>query len=153
MDAGCARGLCRLAAAVFASSGPTADAAPMTDSPSIAPLATPASHGLERLHIPLLDDAGWSQARVDLWLWGFTTLGIVLRLLVYLLRLPIWTDKAKLATSLLDRGYRGLAEPSPTARSPRFPSCGSRRQQRSPSASRSTSYVCCHCWLESRASS
>jgi hypothetical protein len=111
MDAGCARGLCCLAAAVFASSGPTVDAAPMTDSPSIAPLATPAPHGLERLHVPLLDDAGWSQARVDRWLWEFTTLGIVLRLLVYLLRLPIWTDETKLATSLLDRGYRGLAEP------------------------------------------
>ncbi len=38
-------------------------------------------------------------------------LGIGLRVLAYLLRLPLFTDEAKLAVSLLDRGYAGLLEP------------------------------------------
>ncbi len=49
--------------------------------------------------------------RLERWLWSLVTLGIGLRVLVYLLRLPLFTDEAKLATSLLDRDYAGLLEP------------------------------------------
>ena len=37
----------------------------MTDIPSSDPPANPAPRGLDRLHLPLLDDAGWSQERVS----------------------------------------------------------------------------------------
>ena len=44
-------------------------------------------------------------------LWIAVGLGVGLRLLRYLLRFPLWVDEAKLATSLLDRGFVDLLEP------------------------------------------
>ena len=73
---------------------------------------SPASTGRpDRLQLAELDHLGVSTRRIERWLWGFAALGIGLRALVSLLRLPIWTDEAKLATSLLDRDYAGLVEP------------------------------------------
>jgi len=66
---------------------------------------------LERLQISEIDHLGLSEQRIERWVWGFVALGIGLRVLTYLLRFPIWTDEAKLATSLLDRGYAELLEP------------------------------------------
>lgn len=43
--------------------------------------------------------------------WGFVILGIVARLLRFLLRCPLWPDEGFLAASLLDRGYLELLEP------------------------------------------
>ena len=67
--------------------------------------------GSDRLRLAELDGLGLSETRIERLLWAFAALGIGLRVLVYLLRFPIWTDEAKLAVSLLDRGYAGLAEP------------------------------------------
>ena len=58
-----------------------------------------------------LDHLGFSQRRVERWLWILAALGVSLRLLAYLLRQPLFTDEAKLATSLLDRDYAGMLEP------------------------------------------
>ncbi|MEM7351071.1 MAG: glycosyltransferase family 39 protein [Acidobacteriota bacterium] len=58
-----------------------------------------------------LDHLGLSETEVNRWLWRLAGLGIALRGLLYLLRCPIWTDEAKMATSLLDRSYAGLLEP------------------------------------------
>ncbi len=58
-----------------------------------------------------LDDPGLDEQRIEGWLWFLVALGIGLRVLLYLLRQPLFTDEAKLATSLLDRGYAGLLEP------------------------------------------
>ncbi len=68
------------------------------DRPSGLPLAELAGRGL-------------SESRLERWLWSLAAFGISLRVLVYLLRLPLFTDEAKLATSLLDRDYAGLLEP------------------------------------------
>ncbi len=43
--------------------------------------------------------------------WGFVILGLVARLLRFLLRCPLWPDEGFLAASLLDRGYLELLEP------------------------------------------
>lgn len=64
-----------------------------------------------RLDLAELDQLGISPERAERWLWRLTALGVGLRLLIYLLRTPIWTDEAKLAVSLLDRGYAGFLEP------------------------------------------
>ena len=58
-----------------------------------------------------LDGVGLSRRRRERWLWSLVAYGIGLRTLVYLLRFPLFTDEAKLAISLLDRGYPGLLEP------------------------------------------
>ncbi len=58
-----------------------------------------------------LDQLDFSERQLERWLWSLAALGIGLRVLVYLLRFPLFTDEAKLATSLLDRGYAGLLEP------------------------------------------
>jgi hypothetical protein len=68
-------------------------------------------NGIERLRLTEVDNLGLPEQRIDRLVWCFVGLGIGLRLLIYLLRLPIWTDEAKLATSLLDRGYSELLEP------------------------------------------
>jgi 4-amino-4-deoxy-L-arabinose transferase-like glycosyltransferase len=66
---------------------------------------------VEPLASPDFDAFGCSERKLERVLWAFVALGITLRLLVYLLQMPVWTDEAKLATSLLDRGYAGLLEP------------------------------------------
>lgn len=57
------------------------------------------------------DHLGFDRRRVERWLWGVVVLGIGIRGLIYTLRFPIWTDEAKLAVNLLDRGYAELLEP------------------------------------------
>ena len=49
--------------------------------------------------------------RLERAVWLAVGLGVGLRLLRYLLNFPLWVDEAKLATSLLDRGYVDLLEP------------------------------------------
>jgi 4-amino-4-deoxy-L-arabinose transferase-like glycosyltransferase len=56
-------------------------------------------------------DLGIPDRFVDRMVWWFTGVGIGLRLSTYLLRFPIWTDEAKLTTSLLDRSYAELMQP------------------------------------------
>ncbi len=70
--------------------------------------STGRSSGLE---IVELDGVGLSGPRWSRWLWSLAALGVGLRVLVYLLRFPLFTDEAKLATSVLDRDYAGLLEP------------------------------------------
>lgn len=43
--------------------------------------------------------------------WAFLALGVVARLVRYLLRFPIWEDEGFLCANLLDRGYAELARP------------------------------------------
>ena len=71
---------------------------------------TPTHHS-DRLQLAALDNLGFSEQHQERLLWFFVALGIGLRLLAYLLRFPIWTDEAKLATSLLERGNLELLEP------------------------------------------
>lgn len=73
-------------------------------------MTSPADHS-DRSRPADLDGSGLAEGRLEHWLWGLVGLGIGLRLLVYLLRLPLFTDEAKLAVSLLDRDYAGLLEP------------------------------------------
>ena len=49
--------------------------------------------------------------RLEIAVWVAVGLGIGLRLLRYLLQFPLWVDEAKLATSLIDRGYVDLLDP------------------------------------------
>lgn len=63
------------------------------------------------LRQPACDALELPRDRVERLLWRFTALGVGLRLLHYLLRAPLFTDEAKLATSLLDRDYAGLLQP------------------------------------------
>ena len=52
--------------------------------------------------------SGEAQVR---WFWTLLILGVVLRLLRYLLRFPLWEDEAGLSANLLERGYRELLQP------------------------------------------
>lgn len=46
------------------------------------------------------------------WLaWAFLSLGVMMRLLRYLLHFPLWSDEAALAANLLNRGYLDLLRP------------------------------------------
>ncbi|QDV36565.1 ArnT family glycosyltransferase [Tautonia plasticadhaerens] len=49
--------------------------------------------------------------RLARWALGFVALGVVLRLVRFLLRYPLWHDEAFIAVNFIDRGYRGLAQP------------------------------------------
>jgi hypothetical protein len=49
--------------------------------------------------------------RLETAVWIAVGLGIGLRLLRYFLQFPLWVDEAKLATSLIDRGFADLLEP------------------------------------------
>lgn len=49
------------------------------------------------------------QARV--WLWTILALGILVRLLRYGLRMPLWYDEACLSANFLQRGYGDFAQP------------------------------------------
>src|SRR5271168_3925438 len=57
---------------------------------------------------------GW-HAESNRWLeravWGFVLLGLLVRLVRYLVVYPIWHDEAFLAVNFLDRGYRDLLRP------------------------------------------
>src|SRR5262245_48251701 len=44
-------------------------------------------------------------------IWIFVALGILMRVLRYLLRFPLWSDEAALAANLLDRDYLDLLRP------------------------------------------
>jgi len=45
------------------------------------------------------------------WIWTLLAIGLVARLVRYLLRFPLWEDEAMLATNFLDRGYLDLLKP------------------------------------------
>ena len=49
--------------------------------------------------------------RLSRWALGFVALGILLRLVRYLLRYPLWHDEAFIAVNFIDRGYRELSQP------------------------------------------
>ncbi len=78
-----------------------------------APMTRPASTSRwHRFELAELDrDLDLSEPRLERWLWSLVALGIGLRVLAYMLRLPLFSDEAKLAVSLLDRGYAGLLDP------------------------------------------
>ena len=56
-------------------------------------------------------EPGWTDRRVGTWLRIFLALGIVLRLVRFGLRHPLWMDEAYLASNLLDRDFAGLMRP------------------------------------------
>ena len=75
---------------------------------------------------PGSDEAGWSPIDVPVDLgcgpdasarllarltWGFIGLGVVIRVVRYLMDFPIWGDEAFLAASFIDRGYLDLMRP------------------------------------------
>jgi hypothetical protein len=43
--------------------------------------------------------------------WAFAALGLLVRMVRYLVVYPIWHDEAFLAVNFLDRGYRDLLRP------------------------------------------
>jgi 4-amino-4-deoxy-L-arabinose transferase-like glycosyltransferase len=49
--------------------------------------------------------------RIEQIVWAFIALGIVVRLIRYLLLFPLWPDEAYLAHNYLDRGYLDLTKP------------------------------------------
>lgn len=56
--------------------------------------------------------AGWRDvSRVNRCVWGFVALGVVIRVVGYLLRFPLWVDECMLAENLLDRGFLDLLMP------------------------------------------
>ena len=61
--------------------------------------------------IPLLATELPASARINRLVWGFVTLGIVIRLVGYLLRFPLWIDECMLAETFLDRGFLDLCWP------------------------------------------
>jgi hypothetical protein len=63
------------------------------------------------LHISGLGESEPGGRQLEIAIWAVVGLGIGLRLLRYLLQFPLWVDEAKLAASLLDRGYLELLEP------------------------------------------
>lgn len=46
---------------------------------------------------------------VNRWVWGFVALGVVVRLVRYLLKFPLWEDESFLSANLFDHGYAELA--------------------------------------------
>ena len=63
------------------------------------------------LHIAGLEGVEPEGRRLETAVWIAVGLGVGLRLLRYLLQFPLWVDEAKLATSLIDRGFVDLLEP------------------------------------------
>ncbi|WP_261341623.1 glycosyltransferase family 39 protein [Tautonia sociabilis] len=60
---------------------------------------------------PCLAPAEPDPARLARWALGFLALGVVLRLVRFLLRYPLWHDEAFIAVNFIDRGFRELALP------------------------------------------
>jgi hypothetical protein len=58
---------------------------------------------------------GGRHAEASEWLeratWAFVALGLLVRMVRYLVVYPIWHDEAFLAVNFLDRGYRDLLRP------------------------------------------
>lgn len=63
------------------------------------------------LNLSGIDNPVLSQRRTRIWMGTALVVGLGLRLLQYVLGFPIWTDEAKLATSLLERDYAGMLNP------------------------------------------
>jgi hypothetical protein len=57
------------------------------------------------------DETGWSGAWVARATAGFVALGVLLRVVHYLLNFPLWCDESMLAANFLDRGYADLLRP------------------------------------------
>ncbi len=61
---------------------------------------------------PFPEAAEWlGPRRLSHLVWAFIALGIVVRLIRYLLHFPLWPDEAFLAHNYLDRGYLDLTKP------------------------------------------
>ncbi len=54
---------------------------------------------------------GRTGAGPEIWAWRFVGIGILLRLIAYLQNFPLWWDEAFVAVNLLQRDFRGLAQP------------------------------------------
>ena len=63
------------------------------------------------LDVEALAPQGRWKVRVPHLVWGFVLLGVVVRLVGYLLRFPLWVDECMLAENFLDRGFAGLLAP------------------------------------------
>ncbi len=59
---------------------------------------------------PLSGSGGWT-ARAGRLAWGFVVLGTIIRLVVYLMRFPLWVDECMLAENYLDRGFFDFLKP------------------------------------------
>jgi hypothetical protein len=63
------------------------------------------------LEVSVLEPTDPWLARCEQIAWAFVALGIVLRLVRFLLRFPLWGDEYMLGENLLDRGYVDLMRP------------------------------------------
>ncbi len=56
-------------------------------------------------------DSLWTARRLSEATWAFVVLGVVLRVVRYLLNFPLWGDEAFVAANFIARGYRDLLQP------------------------------------------
>lgn len=63
------------------------------------------------LDVPLLEPGDPWLTRCEQLAWAFVALGVVLRLVRYALRFPLWGDECMLGQNLLERDFAGLLEP------------------------------------------
>ena len=56
-------------------------------------------------------DSPWSERCLSRAVWAFVVLGVILRVVRYLLNFPLWGDEAFVATNFIARGYRDLLGP------------------------------------------
>jgi hypothetical protein len=83
----------------------------MIEHKDVAPAGTASSWSLPPID-PFPEAAEFlGPKRLGQLVWAFIALGIVVRLIRYLLRMPIWPDEAFLAHNYLDRGYLELTRP------------------------------------------
>jgi len=64
----------------------------------------------DRLTLPGLDGVA-SRRRIEQVIWAMVALGVIVRLVRYLLRFPLWGDEAFIAANFLERDYADLMRP------------------------------------------
>jgi hypothetical protein len=93
---------------------PLQNPAPLSNSTMKSSASRPAvimTPHLRQLDIaPLSGSVSWS-ARAGSLAWGFVALGTIIRLVVYLMRFPLWVDECMLAENYLDRGFLDCLNP------------------------------------------
>lgn len=82
----------------------------IVDVPADRPALRPSRPGLP-LEARLGQPEPLSERRQKQLLWTLIALGVLARVVRYLLRFPLWADETALAANLLDRGYLDLAQP------------------------------------------
>jgi Dolichyl-phosphate-mannose-protein mannosyltransferase len=92
--------------------GPTGLAAQATAAPGFG-LPSIMHRGAEKaaIDVPVLAPNDLWQRRLDMLVWAFVALGVVLRVGRYLLNFPFWGDELMLIQNYLDRDYADLVKP------------------------------------------